>query len=157
MKLTLTAAQLYNILRTTGYYPHAEVHRGRLIISKDCYLDTDHTNLCISAGAMFDLTADVEIGPWCMIGAGTQLWTHDHFHEGRDKPLLQIQEEKGVKYMPKKIGKDVWIHGAIILMQATEIPDGVVIGAGSVLTTNPRPYEIWAGSPARCIGERQNA
>jgi acetyltransferase-like isoleucine patch superfamily enzyme len=30
----------------------------------------------------------------------------------------------------------------------------VVIGAGSVLTKNPGPYEIWAGNPARKIGMR---
>jgi len=30
----------------------------------------------------------------------------------------------------------------------------VVLGGGSVLTRNPDPYEIWAGNPARKIGER---
>ncbi|THB78768.1 MAG: hypothetical protein D6B25_03295, partial [Desulfobulbaceae bacterium] len=42
-----------------------------------------------------------------------------------------------------------------VLYQVTEIPDGVVLGAGSILTKNPGPYEIWAGNPARKIGERK--
>ncbi|MBW1750927.1 MAG: hypothetical protein JRJ37_09570 [Deltaproteobacteria bacterium] len=40
------------------------------------------------------------------------------------------------------------------MYQVTHIPNGVVIGAGSVLTKNPGPYEIWAGNPARKIGMR---
>ena len=43
------------------------------------------------------------------------------------------------------------------LYQATHIPDGVVLGAGSVLTKNPGPYEIWAGIPARKIDTRTEA
>ena len=54
------------------------------------------------------------------------------------------------------IGKDVWINdGAIVLCQVTEVPDGVFLGAGAILTKNPGPYEIWAGVPAQKIGERE--
>jgi len=50
----------------------------------------------------------------------------------------------------------VWIHdGAMVLYQVTEIPDGVVVAAGAVLTKNPGPYEIWAGVPAKKIAERR--
>ncbi len=58
-------------------------------------------------------------------------------------------------FQDKTIGRDVWIHdGSLVLYQVTHIPDGVVLGGGSVLTRNPGPYEIWAGNPARKIGER---
>ena len=33
----------------------------------------------------------------------------------------------------------------MVLYQVTHIPDGMVLGAGSLLTRNPGPYEIWAG------------
>jgi acetyltransferase-like isoleucine patch superfamily enzyme len=59
-------------------------------------------------------------------------------------------------WQDKYIGADVWIHdGSIVLYQVTHIPDGVVLGAGSVLTKNPGPYEIWAGIPAVKIAERR--
>jgi acetyltransferase-like isoleucine patch superfamily enzyme len=42
------------------------------------------------------------------------------------------------------------------LYQVTRIPDGFVLGAGSVLTKNPGPYEIWAGAPAKKVGYRDD-
>jgi acetyltransferase-like isoleucine patch superfamily enzyme len=62
----------------------------------------------------------------------------------------------GVLWQDKEIGVDVWIHdGSMVLYQATHLPDGFVLGAGSVLTKNPGPFEIWAGNPARKVGERK--
>lgn len=89
-----------------------------------------------------------------MIGARTRIYTHDHIHQGQ-RPLLAQQEQLGVIWQDKYIGTDVWIHeNVIVLYQVTEIPDGVVVGAGAVLTNNPGPYEIWAGVPARKIADR---
>jgi len=59
-------------------------------------------------------------------------------------------------WQDKYIGSDVWIHdGSIVLYQVTHIPDGVILGAGSVLTKNPGPYEVWAGVPATKIAKRR--
>jgi len=71
------------------------------------------------------------------------------------RPLAQTENELGVLWQDKYIGADVWIHdGAMVLYQVTHLPDGFVLGAGSVLTKQPKPYEIWAGTPARKVGER---
>lgn len=154
-QITMKKQLLIEVLKKVCYLPHPEVRKGRLILSKEIFDNEDReTNVVISPGAMLDLTGDITVGPWTMIGAGTTVWTHDHYHYGRDKPLLKLQEEKGVKWLDKMVGRDVWLHGCTILPQVTEIPDGVVVGAGSVLTKNPGAYEIWAGNPARKIGER---
>jgi acetyltransferase-like isoleucine patch superfamily enzyme len=72
-------------------------------------------------------------------------------------PLFETEASYGVLWQDKTIGADVWLHdGSIVLYQVTHIPDGVVLGAGSVLTKNPGPYEIWAGAPARKIGVRND-
>jgi len=127
------------------YAPHPEVRVGNIQVSPNVSLNTK---------SRIDVTGDVEIGEYCMIGEGTQIFTHDHYYGGTE-PLLLVQREKGVKWANKKIGRDVWLHGCIVLMQVTEIPTGTVVGVGSVLTKNPEvEYGIYAGNPARLIGSR---
>jgi len=146
---------LVEVLKKVCYLPHPEAHKGRLILGKEIFEEEGReTNVFISPGAIIDLTGNVIIRAWTMIGAGTTIWTHDHYHGGRNKPLLELQEEKGVKWQDKKVGRDVWLHGCTVLAQVTEIPDGVIVGASAVLTKNPGSYEIWAGNPAKKIGER---
>lgn len=126
-------------------FPHPEFRRGSVKVGQHVF---------ISEISDIDATGDIIIGDFCMIGHYAKVFTHDHFHAGR-KPLLLVQQEIGVKWMNKVIGNDVWLHECIILMQVTEIPDGVVVGAGAVLTKNPDvPYGIYAGNPAVLIGER---
>ncbi len=129
-------------------HPHPEVNTGTLHLP-------DIDNYFISPGAYIDLTDDVTIGEYCMIGEGSRILTHDHYHNGL-APLLEIQKKLGVKHTPKVIGKDVWLHyGAIVLYQVDFIPDGTVLGASTVLTRNPYiSYGIWAGNPATLVGER---
>jgi acetyltransferase-like isoleucine patch superfamily enzyme len=154
-KITMKKEELIEVIKRICYVPHPDVNRGQLFLSKEIFDDEDReTNVVISSGARIDITGNVKIGPWTMIGDGTRILTHDHFHRGKNKPLLKVQEEKGVHWQNKNIGMDVWLHGCTVLHQVTEIPDGVVVGNGSVLTKNPRPYEIWAGNPAKKIGER---
>lgn len=141
----LTMTKDERILLGICYAPHPETRTGNIKV---------HPNVSLNTKCRIDVTGDVEIGEYCMIGEGTQILTHDHYHEGRE-PLLLLQKEKGVKWQNKKIGKDVWLHGCLVLSQVSEIPDGVVVGAGSVLTKNPGPYEIWAGNPAIKVGQRE--
>lgn len=132
-------------MRTVTYYPHPEFRKGQLYAGNP-----------VSFGScLIDLTADVYIGDYCMIGHGTQLLTHDHYHYGT-RPLSLLQKEKGVQWHDKRLGKDVWLHDCTVLMQCEEIADGVVVGAKSVVTKNLSvPYAIYAGNPAKQIGHRE--
>jgi acetyltransferase-like isoleucine patch superfamily enzyme len=152
---TMTIDLLQAAIAKAVRYPHKNVHKGELIISPEVYETPDlETNLVISPFAILDCTGSIRIGPWCNIGPRTRIYTHDTIHLGK-RPLAQTENELGVLWQDKYIGKDVWIHdGAIVLYQVTHLPDGFVLGAGSVLTKQPRPYEIWAGNPARKVGER---
>ncbi len=138
-------------------YPHKQLRKGDLIISPEAYRTPGReTNLVISPFSILDCTGSIHIGPWCNIGPRTRIYTHDTIHYGTE-PLALLEDEIGVLWQDKYIGADVWIHdGSIVLYQVTHIPDGVVLGAGSVLTKNPGPYEVWAGVPATKIAKRQN-
>ena len=53
-----------------------------------------------------------------------------------------------------EIGNDVWVGNNVIIIGGLKIGDGVIIGAGSVVTKPLEPYKISAGVPAREIGSR---
>jgi acetyltransferase-like isoleucine patch superfamily enzyme len=152
---TMTRARLEEAVARAVRHPHKKYHKGRLVIDPGAYETPGlETNLVISPFAILDCTGSIRIGPWCNIGPRTRIYTHDTIHWGK-KPLAEIENEFGVLWQDKYIGADVWIHdGSIVLYQATVLLDGFVLGAGSVLTRNPGAYEIWAGNPARKVGER---
>lgn len=154
---TLSRQQLDSALNVAVRRPHKHIHAGRLVLSPEVFQSPDReTNVMISRFALLDCTGSIQVGAWSNIGARVRVYTHDHIHLGKS-PLLALEEEHGVIWQDKKIGSDVWIHdGSIILYQVTHIPDGVVVGAGSVLTKNPQPWEIWAGNPAKKVGERRD-
>jgi acetyltransferase-like isoleucine patch superfamily enzyme len=154
---TMNRAQLDQAVNKAVRYPHKRFRKGRLIIAPEAYTTKGlETNVVISPFAILDCTGSIRIGPWCNIGPRTRIYTHDTIHWGR-RPLAEVEGRLGVAWQDKYLGADVWIHdGSIVLYQASELPDGFVLGAGSVLTKNPGPFEIWAGNPARKIGERSD-
>lgn len=52
------------------------------------------------------------------------------------------------------IDNDVWIGEDCLIKAGIHISTGSVIGMGSVLTKDTKPYEIWAGNPAKMIRHR---
>ena len=53
-----------------------------------------------------------------------------------------------------EIGDDVWIGAGAVITPGVMVGRGAVIGANSVVTHHVPEYEVWAGVPARKIGER---
>jgi len=157
-RATLSKVQLDKALAGARRHPHGDIHKGKLVVSPEAFETPGReTNVCISPFSIIDCTGSIHVGPWCMIGARSRIYTHAHIHTGR-KPMLDVQEQHGVLWQDKYIGSDVWINdGAVVLYQVTHIPDGVFLGASAVLTKNPGAYEIWAGIPARKVGTREDA
>ncbi|HTO59707.1 MAG TPA: DapH/DapD/GlmU-related protein [Bradyrhizobium sp.] len=53
-----------------------------------------------------------------------------------------------------RIGNDVWIGHAAILLPGVSVGDGAVIAAGAVVSRDVAPYSVVGGVPARLIRER---
>lgn len=84
----------------------------------------------------------VTIGERCFIGHGV-MFANDMFRDG--KPNADRESWGRIV-----IGDDVSIgSGATIL--AVSICDGVVIGAGSVVTKSITEKGVWAGNPAKLL------
>lgn len=73
-------------------------------------------------------------------------------------PFVNKQKFKEFKYVNGdyhfEIGNDVWIGSNVLLIEGHKIGDGAIVAAGSVVTKDIPPYEIWGGNPARFIKKR---
>ena len=108
----------------------------------------------VSIGGLvtFDLTADITLGEYVEIATGVQIFTHKH-HWNHSVGLRKDCQRTTLH--PLTIGVDVFIGvNAIILGGVGKIGRCAVIGAGSVVTKPVPGFEVWAGNPARKIGER---
>lgn len=133
-------------IRSVAKIYHPETRVGKLIFGK---------HISVRNTIELDMVGDIEIGDYVIFSDYVRIFTHDHNVKTR-KIILQADEEEGVDWSSIKIGSDVYFGiNAIITKSVSEIPDGVIVGANSVLTKNPGAYEIWAGTPAKKIGERQ--
>jgi acetyltransferase-like isoleucine patch superfamily enzyme len=103
----------------------------------------------IGRNSEFNISIGIELGENCLIGSGTKFIDHNH---GLEKSSL-IKSQK-CKEEVIKIEDDVWIGCNSIVLRGVKIGKGAVIGAGSVITKEIPAYEIWAGLPAKKIGER---
>lgn len=82
----------------------------------------------------------IEIGKGCVITTGTVILSH--FYNTRDQGF----------YAGKVvIGKRVFIGMNTLIVNAVNIGDGALIGAGSIVNRDIPAGEIWAGNPARFI------
>ena len=52
------------------------------------------------------------------------------------------------------IGNDVWIGAKSIILSGLTIGDGAVVAAGSVVSSDIKPYAIVAGNPAKEVKKR---
>ncbi len=156
-RVTQAKDELRAAIKAVRRRPHGNVAKGKLILAPEVFSSAgNETNIIISPFSILDCTGSIHIGAWCNIGARSRIYTHDHCHQGRE-PLFRTQEKHGVIWQDKYIGTDVWIHeNSLVLYQASILPDGFVLGAGSVLTRNPGAYEMWAGTPARKIADRRD-
>lgn len=107
-------------------------------------------NTITNYNCIFHGKGGITIGENTLISPTVQIYAQNH-GIARNKPIRnQVNESKGIK-----IGNDVWIGAGAIILDGVIIGEGAVIGAGSIITKSIPAYEIWAGNPAKKIGERQ--
>lgn len=88
---------------------------------------------------------NVYIGNNVAITAGTKILTHylDPSVKGRKFRIGEVHIED-----------DVFIGVNVIICNSVTIGKGAIIGAGSIVTKDIPPYQVWAGNPARYIKDR---
>lgn len=101
-------------------------------------------NRCIVRGPLL-IGDDVMMGPDVVILSG------GHKFERKDIPM-RLQGSPTQK--ETIIGNDVWIGTRAIIMSGVKIGNGVIIGAGAVVTKNVPDYAVVGGVPAKILKYR---
>ena len=103
----------------------------------------------------------IYIGENVGIAAYCYIRTANHKIENIDIPILKQGHDfkslscNGSNYSII-IEDDVWIGAHSIILSGSHVCQGVVISAGSVVSSKIPPYSIVAGNPARVIKSRLN-
>lgn len=108
----------------------------------------DHT--FVGSGCEFNIKNEIMIGNHCAIASGCRFVDHNHDISGTGAfPGPDIEEAIF-------IADHVWIGGNAMVLKGVKIGFGAVVAAGAVVTKSIPENEIWAGVPAKKIGERRN-
>lgn len=84
----------------------------------------------------------ISIGDGAVFGPSVTVLAHD----ASTKKLIGKTKIQAVR-----VGRDAFVGARAILLAGSEVGDGSILGAGSVLLARIPPREVWAGNPARRI------
>ena len=86
------------------------------------------------------------------MGPEVIIYTSGHKHDKTDIPMMDQGMEETKQVI---IGDDVWIGRRVIIMPGVNIGNGVIIGAGAVVTKDVPDYCIVGGVPAKILKWRK--
>lgn len=147
----------YHLHRTAKLIAHAKIQIGANTEIKDYVIIQSFTSVVIGEhcqinpftvlyGGEIYIGNNVMIAPHCVIASG------NHDFKQLEKPMIHAGIlTKG----PIIIEDDVWIGANVSIVDGVKIGKGAVIAASSCVTKNVGPYEIYAGVPAKKIGQRK--
>lgn len=142
---------------TVRLAPRAHVERGTVVavgddhngygtleVGEETWIGP-YNNLRLAGGATIRIGQGCLISQFCTIVAAN----HSLSRASRIRQMPCATDRRDVT-----IGDDVWLGAGAIVLPGVTLASGAVIGAGSVVTHSAGAWEIWAGNPARKIGER---
>ena len=136
---------------------------GRIILGARCEI---HPGAILATyGGEIRIGNDSTVNPYSIlyghggltIGSGVRIAAHcvlipanHNFKNPNEFIFRQGLTTKGIT-----IEDDVWLGAGVIVLDGVHIAHGCVIGAGAVVTASTEPWGIYAGVPARKIGDRR--
>jgi acetyltransferase-like isoleucine patch superfamily enzyme len=107
-------------------------------------------NVFLGSDTEFNITQGIRVGDNALIASGCRFIDHDHGINPGELMRIQPANEKSIN-----IGTDVWLGCNVVILKGVEVGAGAIVAAGAVVTKSVPPYEIWAGVPAKKIGDRK--
>lgn len=129
---------LANALPIRGHQRYKWVKWGGVNVKGPCYI---YSNVYFDSVAPHLITIEKNV----TITQNTTILTHyfDTFMKGRNFRLGEVRIEEGA-----------FIGCNVVICNSVTIGKGSVVGAGSIVTKDILPYQVWAGNPARYIKDR---
>lgn len=113
-------------------------------IGKNCKISS-HTFIC----------EGVTIGNNCFIGHGVVFINDNYPRSVNDNNKIESEKDWAYRFVKTTIGDNVSIGSNTTILGNITIGEHTIIGAGSVVTKDIPPYQIWAGNPAKLIRIRR--
>jgi acetyltransferase-like isoleucine patch superfamily enzyme len=98
---------------------------------------------------------EVEMGEGSACASGAKIIGGSNLPSGISMSAKAPAEMQQTKRSRTVIGKNAIVFSNGVVMPGVTVGEGAVVAAGAVATKDIPPYEIWAGVPARKIGERK--
>ena len=140
----------------------SRVHKKARICSGTQVTDSDIARYSYVGHDAFMVNTDM--GPFCSVADNCRIGGAAHaieyvssspvFHQGRNVLKTNFADLPAKDTKRTIIGADVWIGANAVILSGVTVGNGAVIGAGSIVTHDVPPYEIWAGNPAKKIRNR---
>lgn len=125
----------------------------KINIQKNCYFEE---NVVIGNNSGIGTNCIVQgpciIGENVMMGPDVIIYTRNHEFCDINVPMIEQGFKKSEQVI---IGDDVWIGARVIILPGVKIGNGVIIGAGAVVTKDVTDYSIIGGCPAKLIRKRR--
>jgi maltose O-acetyltransferase len=165
-KINFTRAKILNLLPNFYIQENVQIYRNvrisrrsnikigsNTVIKENCVIGGNITignNVQILSNSRLDGTGTLIIGDNTHIGRDNDIFSH--YHDIRKKDIL-VNNSKEI-FQDTVIGDNVMLFSKVGIMGGVTISNNVVIAYGSVVTKDCQEAMIYAGIPAKKIGER---
>ncbi len=97
--------------------------------------------------------SSVVIGKNVLVASGVYISDHSHGAYGKLEPSnpLTPPVDRQLHVAPVIIGDNVWLGEKVAILPGVRVGNGVIVGAGAVVTKDIPDYSIVAGVPAKVI------
>jgi acetyltransferase-like isoleucine patch superfamily enzyme len=114
----------------------------------------DHVHIAVFASLIG--AGKIYLGNFSNISSRVSVYSSNDDYSGltMTNPTV-LAEFTGVTHAPVIIGKHVIVGSGSVILPGVSIEAGVAIGALSLVTKSCRDFGVYAGIPARQIGERK--
>lgn len=142
--------KLKNIRRNSAYGSrNTDIHRSVTITHHD-RAEIGH-HIYLGPSGFYDSSGGLKIKDGAIFSSFVKVLTSSHvIGDGTVLPYSLENEHKSVE-----IGYGVWVGLSAIIMPGVTLGDGVIVGAGSVVTKSFPKGSIIAGNPAKVIRMRE--